>query len=60
MQWMHRGEGFGEISGRAAADGGIHDVEGYRSAIRRQRRRNIEQSDEDRSEPGERGGSGKL
>ena len=28
MQGMHRGEGFGEISGRAEADGGRHDGEG--------------------------------
>ena len=57
---MHRGGGFGERSGRAEADGARHDGEGYRTAIGRQMRRNREQSDEDRSEPGERGGSGKL
>ena len=53
MQGMHRGEGFGERSGRAEADGGRHDEEGYRTATGRLRRRNREQSDEDRSEPGE-------
>ena len=35
MQGMHRGEGFGEISGRAEADGGRNDGEGYRTAIGR-------------------------
>ena len=60
MQGVHRGDGFGERSGRAEADGGGHDGEGYKNAFLRQRRRNREQSDEDRSEPGERGGSGKL
>ena len=54
MQGVHRGEGFGERSGRAEADGGRHDGEGYRTAIGRQRRRYREQGDEDRSEPGER------
>ena len=35
MQGMHRGEVFGEISGRAEADGGRNDGEGYRTAIGR-------------------------
>ena len=35
MKGMHRGEGFGERSGRAEADGGRNDVEGYRTAIGR-------------------------
>ena len=33
MQWMHRGDGFGEIRGRAEADGGGHDGEGYQIAF---------------------------
>ena len=35
MQGMHIGEGFGERSGGAEADGGINDGEGYRTAIGR-------------------------
>ena len=53
MQVMHRGDGFVERSGRAEADGGKNDGEGYRTAIGRYRRINREQSDKDRSEPGE-------
>ena len=34
MQGVHRGDGFGEISGRAEADGGGHDDgEGYKNAF---------------------------
>ena len=35
VQGMYRGEGFGEISGRAEADGGRNDGEGYITAIGR-------------------------
>ena len=33
MQGMHRGDGFGEISGSAEADGGGHDGAGYQIAF---------------------------
>ena len=33
MQGMHIGDGFGERSGRAEADGGGHDGEGYHIAF---------------------------
>ena len=33
VQGVHRGDGFGERSGRAEADGGRHDGEGCWTAI---------------------------
>ena len=33
VQGMHRDGGFGEISGRSAADGGWHEGDGCRTAI---------------------------
>ena len=33
VQGVHRGDGFGERSGMAEADGGRHDGEGCRTAI---------------------------
>ena len=33
MQCMHRGDGLGEISGRAEAYGGGHGGEGYQNAF---------------------------